>query len=243
VVRQSGLPQDWTITYLPRSLRGLQTDASSGFRGYDIQSTDPNSPDDLVTVEVDTGRLHRVAQAVGGFAWSHDGRKIAFGCRGGSLCVKDMRSGATRRPHHHFPAGNDVSSVTWSADDQQIAFVDGSGGSYEPNYSAWVMSSDGERVHHLPRYGEGNVEAIQWLPKHQQMLVVNTDQASLYLIRADGTRKTDYSFQVDDDLPSPDGRKLLFVRRVFDSSGSYYRSAISLANLDTGQTQQLTQTG
>jgi Tol biopolymer transport system component len=152
-----------------------------------------------------------------------------------------MRSGTTRRPPRQFPAG-DVSSVTWSADDKQLAFVDGSGGSYEPNYSAWVMSSDGEGAHRLPRYGEGNVDAVQWLPRHRRVLIVDTDSPSLYLIHPNGTHKSDLPFDVADDLPSPDGRKLLFVDRVSDSSGSYYRSAISLANLDTGQTQQLTQT-
>jgi Tol biopolymer transport system component len=93
----------------------------------------------------------------------------------------------------------------------------------------------------LQRDGEGNVDAVQWLPKHSQVLVINTDDASLYLVHADGTQKNDLPFEVDDVSPSPDGKNLLFVRRVFDSSGSYYRSAISRANLNTGQTQQLTQ--
>ncbi len=203
---------------------------------------DPNSPDDLWTAEAATGRLRRLAQAVGGFAWSHHGRKIAFGCGGGSLCVRDMRSGTTRRPPRQFPAGNGASSVTWSADDKQLAFVDGSGGSYEPNYSAWVvMSSDGERAYRLPRYGEGNVDNIQWLPRHPQVLVIESDQG-VYLVHADGTRHANLSGEIYYGwAASPDGKELLFVRTVYDSSGSYYRSAISLANLDTGQTQQLTQ--
>jgi Tol biopolymer transport system component len=152
---------------------------------------DPDfSPDDLWMAEAATGQLRRVAQAVGGFAWSHDGRKLAFGC-GDSLCVRDMRSGTTRRTPRHLPAGNDVSSVAWSADDKQLAFVDGSGGSYQPNYTAWIMSSDGKRAHRLPRYGEGNVDNVQWLPRHPQVLVIESEQG-VYLLHADGTGKADF---------------------------------------------------
>jgi len=201
---------------------------------------DPTSPDDLWSVAAGTGRGHLVAHGIGGFAWSHHGGKLAFGCHGGSLCVADPRSRAIRRLHQ-FSTQNDVSSVAWSANDKQLAFVDGSGGSYNPNYSAWVTTSDGNRALRLQRYGEGNVDAVQWLPKHSQVLVINTDDASLYLVHAEGTQKNDLPFEVDDVSPSPDGKNLLFVRRVFDSSGSYYRSAISRANLNTGQTQQLTQ--
>jgi hypothetical protein len=93
----------------------------------------------------------------------------------------------------------------------------------------------------LPRHGEGNVDAVEWLPKHPQVLVINTDFGKAYLIRADGTSTHDLPFDVDTVAPSRDGGKLLFVRRVFDSDGNFYRSTISLANIKTDETRQLTQ--
>src|SRR5262249_26800750 len=115
--------------------------------------SDPNSEDDLWTVETGTGRLHLVARAIGGFGWSHGGGRLAFGCQGGSLCVADMHT-RTRRRLHRFSTKNGVSSVAWSPDDKAISFVDGSGGSQNPNCSAWVMTSDGKQVRRLPRFGE-----------------------------------------------------------------------------------------
>jgi Tol biopolymer transport system component len=212
-------------------------------------ASDPFSPDDLFVVPTSGGSVRLAAKgdgttalgsSVGGFAWSHDGTRIAFGCQGGSLCVDKMRTGTIRRLHL-FSRGNDVSSVEWSPDDNELAFVDGSGGSYDPNYSAWVMAADGHHTLALPRHGEGNVDALEWLPNHPQVLLINTDYAKAYLIRADGTSKHDLPFEVDTISPSTDGSKLLFVRRVFDSEGSYYRSAISVATLRTGQTERLTQ--
>jgi Tol biopolymer transport system component len=212
-------------------------------------ATDPSSPDDLFVVPANGGSERRVAKgggatalgfSVGAFAWSHDGTRIAFGCDGGSVCTDEVGTGAIRRLHL-FSSGNDVPSVAWSPDDKELAFVDGSGGSYDPDYSAWVMSADGQHAHRLPRHREGNVDAVEWLPKHPQVLVINTDFGKPYLIRADGTSKHDLPFDVDTVAPSRDGGKLLFVRRVFDSDGNYYRSTISLANIKTDETRQLTQ--
>jgi WD40 repeat protein len=106
----------------------------------------------LVRVRPSGGQGGRTGfgSSVGGFAWSHDGTRIAYGRQGGSICVADIRTGATRRIHR-FWSGNDVSSVAWSPDDKQIAFIDGSGGSYDPNYSAWVMAADGHHALRLPR--------------------------------------------------------------------------------------------
>jgi Tol biopolymer transport system component len=212
-------------------------------------ATNPSSPDDLFVVPANGGSARLVAKgdgatalgsSVGGFAWSHNGTRIAFGCRGGSVCVDEMRTGTIRRLHP-FSSGNGVSSVEWSPDDKELAFIDGSGGSYDPNYSAWVMAADGHHALALPRHGEGNVDGLEWLPNHPQVLVINTDYAKAYLIRADGTNKHDLPIEVDTISPSTDGSKLLFVRRVFDSEGTYYRSAISLATIKTGQTERLTQ--
>jgi Tol biopolymer transport system component len=212
-------------------------------------ATDPSSPNDLYLVPANGGSARLVAKgggatalgsSVGAFAWSHDGTRIAFGCQGGSVCATEVGTGAIRRLHL-FSSGNDVSSVAWSPDDKELAFVDGSGGSYDPDYSAWVMAADGQHAHRLPRHGEGNVDAVEWLPKHPQVLIINTDYGKAYLIRADGTGKHDLPFDVDTVAPSMDGGKLLFVRRVFDRDGNYYRSAISLANIKTGTTRQLTQ--
>jgi Tol biopolymer transport system component len=215
---------------------------------------DPLSEEDLWVVAADGGHLRRVAEgqhgwlsgSVGAFAWSHDGGQIAFGCQGGSLCVANMRTGTVRRLHR-FSADNDVSSLAWSRDDEELALVDGSGGSYNPDYSAWIMARDGEHTHRLPRYGEGNVDALEWLPNRPQEVVVETDVSNVYLVRVDGTHKHDLPVEVDDAgidcvSASADGSKLLFVRTVFGGSGDYYyRSAIWRANLKTGQIRQLTQ--
>jgi Tol biopolymer transport system component len=211
-------------------------------------ATDPFPPG-LFVVPANGGSARRVAKgdgatalgsSVGAFAWSHDGTRIAFGCQGGSVCATGVGAGAIRRLHL-FSSGNDVSSVAWSPGDKELVFVDGSGGSYDPDYSAWVMAADGEHAHRLPRHGEGNVYAVGWLPKHPQVLVINTDLGKAYLIRADGTSKHDLPFVRGTVAPSMDGGKLLFARPVIDSDGNYYRSAIWLANIKTGETRQLTQ--
>lgn len=199
---------------------------------------DPTAPDDLWTADVRTGALRRVGRDVDGFAWSRRGRRLAFGCPG-DVCVVSPPSGVVHRLHRF--AADDAYSFAWSADDTQLAFVDGSGGSYEPDYSAWVMNGDGTNAHRLPRYGEGNVDAVQWLPRQPRALVVNTDEASLYRIQSDGTGKRDFPIEVDVVSPSPDGRTLLFVRRVFDSDGNYYRSAISVVDVRSGRVRRLTQ--
>jgi Tol biopolymer transport system component len=212
----------------------------------DRNSNDPTSGNDLWVVATDGSPSRLVArgrgpsQAIGDVAWSRDGRQIVFGCHGGSLCIADIRTGAIRQLHH-FSEENDLSSVEWSPDDKELAVVDGSGGSLDPNYSAWVMAADGEHARKLPRFGDGNVDAVEWLPRHPRVLVINTDYAKAYLVRADGEHKRDLPFGVDDLTASPDGSKLLFVRRHFDSEGTYYHSAISVANVRTGEARQLTQ--
>jgi Tol biopolymer transport system component len=182
--------------------------------------------------------------AVDGFGWSRDGKHIAFGCGLGSVCVIDVRTGAVRRLHRSRTSNDrDVFSVAWSRDDKEIAFVDGSGGSYDPNYSAWVMTAGGADAHRLPRFGEGNVDDVQWLPGRPGVLLVNTDYASVYLVDADGRNKHDLPFEADTVAPSRKGTRVLFVRRVFYDDGTYDRSALSLANLKTGKTERLTQRG
>ena len=212
----------------------------------DRNALDPFSGSDLWVVATRDGQMRLLARGVGmeksigGFAWSRDGRRLAFGCRGGSLCVADVRTGTVGRLHR-FKRGDDVSWVAWSPDDKQLAFVDGNGGSYDPNYSAWVMAADGKHARQLPRYGEGNIWDVEWLPGRPQVLLVNTDYGKAYLVRADGTHKHDLPFEVDDITASPDGKAVLLVQRVFDSEGTYDHSTISLANLKTGHVRQLTQ--
>lgn len=208
--------------------------------------TDPTSNNGLWDVRPGGAPRRLVAPrfAVDSFGWSRDGKRIAFGCWLGSVCVTDLRTGAVRRLRRNTVADDqDVARVVWSRDDRQIAFVDGSGGSYDPDYSAWVMASDGTGAHRLPRFGEGNVDDLQWLPGRRGVLLVNTDYADVYLVDSDGRDKHDLPFEADVVEPSPSGTELLFVRRIFDSNGEYDRSALSLEKLKTGKTERLTQRG
>jgi hypothetical protein len=152
-----------------------------------------------------------------------------------------MRSGRTLTLlQDDFSTGSTVTSVAWSADDGQLAFVIGTGGSYQPNYDAWVVSSDGEHARRLGRYSEGSVDNVQWLPAHPDTLLIESDY-SAYLVRANGTGKRDLPAVYDVYGASPDGKTVLDVDTKYDSAGNYYRSAISLANLRTGEIRQLTQ--
>jgi Tol biopolymer transport system component len=217
-----------------------------------VRDRNPNSDfsnTDLWVADPIHGRLHRVAKgtgdqgygsSIGGYAWSPRGQTIAFGCEGGSVCVADIHSRTIRRLHR-FSSQDDVPSVAWSSNGNELAFVDGSGGSYNPDYYAWVMNTNGTHLHRVCRYCDGNADVVQWLPRHPQELVLTTDAASVYLIGIAGRRPHELPFEADIVAPSPNGKRLLFVRRVFDSQGNYYRSAVSLAGLNAANTQKLTQ--
>jgi tricorn protease-like protein len=212
-------------------------------------STDFNSCDftgsrdrgDLWVVPADGGRERRVAKGVGSFAWSHDGRRIAFGCAAGDLCLVSARGGAVHRLTH-MRAGTATTFVDWSSDDRQLAFVHGSGGSYQPDYSAWVINADGTGAHRLPRFGEGNVDTLLWLPRQAETLLVATDDGRSYLVRRDGTHQHDLLINGQSATPSPDGTKLLVVQAVDRGYPNQYYSAIYLTNIDGGSERQLTQT-
>jgi Tol biopolymer transport system component len=203
---------------------------------------DPTAPDDLWVVSAAGGHERRVAKAVESFAWSHDGGRIAFGCNGGSLCLVDRAGGPVRRLAHIDDAFHGVPSETWSADDRELAFVEGIGSSDNPDYSAWLIGVNGRGLHRLPGFGEGNVDALTWLPSRARTLLVTTvTDASAYLLRADGRRKRRLPFQGDQVAVSPDGSKLLFVRAVYQSDGLRYHSAIYRADVESGSIEQLTQ--
>jgi Tol biopolymer transport system component len=178
--------------------------------------SDPDAREDLWVVPANGGRPWRVAKGVDSFAWSHNGRRIAFGCFAGDLCLVGARGGAihrlTKRGATAFEGG--TASVDWSSDDQQIAFVRGSGGSLQPDYNAWVINANGTGKHRLPRFGEGTVDDVRWLPKHPATLLVQPDSGGFYLLRLNGLHKRDVRAEGYDATPSPYGNKLLFVLAV-----------------------------
>jgi Tol biopolymer transport system component len=201
--------------------------------------------DDLWVVPAEGGSARRVAKGdVTSFAWSHKGRRIAFGCHNGSLCLVSARGGPVRQLTHVGSAsgfGAGIPSVAWSADDRELAFVEGTGGSLNPDYSAWVIGVNGNGLRRLPRFGEGNVDSIAWLPRHPQTLLVNTDTATVYLLGTDGAHKRDLPLEAGEISISPSGRKLLFALEVYEGDGIRYHSAISVFDLDAGSVERLTQ--
>ena len=217
-------------------------------------SNDVASPMDLWLIAPDGSRLTRVAKRIDTssysplFSWSPDSRRLAFGCRNGGVCVVSLLGGAV----HTVTAGrSDVegtTSVQWSSDGKQIAFLRNSPSSdYEAlNQHSWVIDANGRDEHELPRFGEGSVDQLVWLPKNLGMLAAAGDNSGhIYLVRSNGASKRDLRLGGWDDepVPSPDGTKVVFDRiGAAQDNGAPQFAALFVATLPKGGVRQLTQT-
>jgi Tol biopolymer transport system component len=211
------------------------------------------SPRDLWLIAPDGTRLHRVAKRIDTseysplFSWSPDSRRLAFGCRNGGVCVVSLPG----RSVHTVAAGlSDVAittSVQWSPDGKRIAFLrDFSSSVYgAQDQRPWVIDANGRDQHPVPRFGEGSVDELVWLPKKTGILAAAGDGSGhIYLFRSDGSGKHDLPLAGWDNepVPSPDGRKLV-VDRVGElpDNGAPQHGALFLVALAGGGVSQLTQ--
>jgi Tol biopolymer transport system component len=198
---------------------------------------------DLIAADGKNARRIRFSGNSQTFGWSPDSRKLAFDCFDGDLCVLNVRDEVVRRLTHRASGDpfEGITSIAWSPDGRQIAYIHGTGGSYQPDYDSWVIDANGRKDHRLPRFGEGNASYLLWLPHHADTLLAAGDAGGpFYLVRSDGHGKHDLRAYSDGSWdspdPSPDGRKFVFVR--WDNSGK--KSALFVANIH-GLALQLTQ--
>ncbi len=108
-----------------------------------------------------------------------------------------------------------------------------------------MIDANGSDQRQLPRFGEGSVDQLVWLPKNPGMLTAaGNDTGHIYLVRSDGSGKHDLRLGGWDyePVPSPNGRKLVFVRvGAVQDNGAPQHAALFVVTLDGGGVSQLTQ--
>jgi dipeptidyl aminopeptidase/acylaminoacyl peptidase len=189
---------------------------------------DPDTPVDLWVTSSTGRRERRLAKHVDeynfstAFAWAPHGRRIAYGCSGGGVCVV----GFDGRPQSLTPGGGSKDAagfLSWSPDGGQVAFVRGTFGPVPGD------ETDRACVLHLGGAGErsrplGADASLAWLPGKRPKLVLSGGAGRIFFVRGDGTGKR-YLHAVgpasdpythdefaSEPTASPDGTKLVFTR-------------------------------
>jgi Tol biopolymer transport system component len=149
---------------------------------------------------------------VASFAWSPDGRRIAFGrLRGDAYDIYVMRAdGSGQRNLTRNPA--QYGGPVWSPDGRRIAFGRLPGDRHELPADLYVMNSDGSGQRRLAR----RMFASAWSPDWRRIAFLSgTKLAALnvYVMNADGSdrrvlARAGTSFHV---VWSPDGKKIAFL--------------------------------
>jgi len=214
---------------------------------------DPDAPMDLWLVSADGSRKRRVAAGIDQstysplFSWAPNGRALAFGCHNGGICTLAAPAGVVRTLVRGDGADIGTTSVEWSPDGKQIAFLrDVPGGDIETlNQYGWVVRADGHGQHRLPRFDEGSVDQLVWVPAKPAMLAAAGDgRGHIYLLRSHGSGMHDLQLPGWDYEPvaSRDGTKIAFDRvgSVPDNGAAQY-AALYVATLPAGPVHQLTQ--
>lgn len=172
-------------------------------------------PDTLAYVSTLTGRLTLTtdglvqrpllrARKVGGFAWSPDGRQIAF-ISSGELHVVNADGSGVRRLRAKPIDGR----IAWSPDGRRIAFTGAGGGSVR----IFILGVGGG----APKVLTSSVPAPvlpSWSPTGSRIAFTsaNTNFGHIYTVRADGTDLRRLTAGRGESFPwwSPDGRLILF---------------------------------
>lgn len=192
----------------------------------DRSESDPDSATDLWVMNADGRRSHVAARDIdtaegysAEFAWSRDGRRLVFGCRG-ALCSVNARGGAIHRmtPIHRGLA----ESLSWSPDGDQIAFI--TCGCDGGRARAWIV--DARRAHELalPRGTEGGPTSLAWVPQRAGMLVESGNQGRIVVrsSRSHGRRELRLAGFDRAAAPSPDGTRIVFEEAGPIRDGSFF---------------------
>src|SRR5438067_2002675 len=140
---------------LPRSraLRPAAVSRDGGWIAYTDTSSDPAGNNDLVVVRPDGTHRHRVARDVGTFAWSPDGRRLAFSGHIQDVGVVDVDGRGLRR----LGLSLDVGSEPWSTDGRRLALAAAPAGG---PVQIWLVGSTGRRLRRIT--GMGHNELVGW---------------------------------------------------------------------------------
>jgi Tol biopolymer transport system component len=174
----------------------------------------------------------------GVFAWSPDGRRLAFARSvTGHASIYVVGFAPRSKPKRiDVTLGEDVTSLSWSRDGTQIAFVSGSydeQGQPLVDGHVEIVNADGRGlpriVSALPHYN-GVASGVAWLPGAAHSLLYNTDKG-IYIVslRTGGSHRINSSASAP-PVPSPDGKRFLFA--PYTSSGKaaiYVQSASASA--------------
>ena len=165
---------------------------------------------------VSRNRQGQPTEAGDGFAWSPDGRRIAFvSNRDGNFELYVMNADGSGQRRLTRNTTTDLNPV-WSPDGRTIAFVsttyaDPKGSLRRPQVH--VMNADGSGRRTLARG-----DSPSWSPDGRKIVFVHESrylEREIYVMNADGSRQQNLRRGTGfEDAPrwSPDGRKIAFVR-------------------------------
>jgi Tol biopolymer transport system component len=175
-------------------------------------------------------RKVRSGQRVGGddgYAWSPDGRKLAFmSDRAGNFEIYLVNAdGSEERRLTRAPEFDGVSS--WSPDGSKIAFVRSVRNRFglPVREEVWVMNADGSGQQALGRGG-----GAAWSPDGRKIAFRSerTGKAELFLVSVDGSGLVNLTRNPEadgDPIWSPNGKKIFFVRGRNGKSDVYVMNA------------------
>ncbi|GAC1390696.1 MAG: hypothetical protein NVS4B11_28030 [Ktedonobacteraceae bacterium] len=200
-------------------------------------STPTNRPSTLYMMNADGSNQTRLTSDSTNHwnpAWSHDGRRIAFGSGNegdGQIYIMNADgSDQTRLTNDR----SDDWAPSWSPDDRRIIFTT----KHDGNNTLSVMNADGSNQIRLT-----STSAMKgsWSPDGTKIAFVSQRDGNqqVYVMNADGsgqTRLTNTSADDGDPVWSPDGTKIAFVSQR-DGKGEIY-----VMNADGSQQTRLTST-